>query len=638
MATVDNLPAPEMDDTHRTVKIPSAHWWRRLFAFAGPAYMVSVGYMDPGNWGTDIEGGSRFGYTLIWVLLMSNAMAVLLQTLSARLGLVTGRDLAQACRDEYPDFIRYILFVLCEIAIAACDLAEVLGSAVGLNLLFHIPLLPAVVITAFDVLVLLLIQRLGIRKMEAFIIVLVATIGLCFVVEIFLAKPQWWGAGGVASGFVPDLSILAPGKSGMLYVAIGILGATVMPHNLYMHSSLVQSRAVARSRQSVAQACRYNLIDSVVAMNGAFLVNAAILIVAAAAFCGKGTVVTELQDAAGLLQPALGSSLAPVAFAVGLLCAGQSSTVTGTLAGQITMEGFLHFRMRPWLRRLLTRLLAVIPAVIVIGIVGDKGVYMMLIFSQVVLSMQLPFAVVPLVRFTSSKIKMGPFASPGWVKALAWLVSIIIIGLNARLVYGVFADMAGSAGAWAWPLTLGGGAVAAGLGTLLAWMIFKPERGGEAIQSVSPEAVLDEAARLAKRFERVGVALEAKPRDSVMLAEAIAVAKVHHAELILLHVVEGVGGQWFGPQTGDLESRQDATYLEELARRLGQELDGQVAGVRAVLGYGDVTNQLVRLAHRERLDLLIVGTHGHKGLGDLIHGATINAVRHGVRVPIFAVR
>ncbi|MEJ2520590.1 MAG: Nramp family divalent metal transporter, partial [Desulfuromonadales bacterium] len=363
---------------------------RRLLAFVGPAYLVSVGYMDPGNWATDIEGGARFGYMLIWVLLMSNLMAILLQALCSRLGIVTGLDLAQGCRREYPRPLNLFLWFLAEIAIAATDLAEVLGTIVGLNLLFGLPLLWGCAVTAFDTFLLLALQRLGMRKMEAFIVMLVATIGGCFLIEVYLAKPDW---GGIAAGFVPHLDPSA------LYVAIGMIGATVMPHNLYLHSSL----------------------------NAAFLVNAAILIMAAADFHSRGIVMTEIQQAHSLLDGLLGTSLAPIAFAVALLAAGQSSTITGTLSGQIIMEGFLNLRMRPWLRRLLTRGIALIPAVIVLAVAGDKGLYRLLILSQVILSLQLPFATIPLIHFTSDTKKMGVFANRTWIKVAAWSIAAIIV-------------------------------------------------------------------------------------------------------------------------------------------------------------------------------------------------------------------
>jgi len=624
-------PEPPIDDLNRTVNVGQTRWWKRLVAFIGPAYMVSVGYMDPGNWATDIAGGSQFGYTLLWVLLMSSAMAVLLQTLSARLGLVTGRDLAQACRDEYPSAVRYVLFVLTEIAIVATDLAEALGSAVGLSLLFGIPILWAVLITAADVLLLLVIQRFGVRKMEGLIVALIAIIGLCFLVEIFLVRPEW---GAVARGFVPG-----PMTPDTLFIAIGILGATVMPHNLYLHSSLVQSRDVARNRPSVAEACRFNLMDSFVALNGAFFVNAAILVVAAAAFHTRGVPVTELGQAHALLKDLLGSTVAPVAFALALIASGQSSTVTGTLAGQITMEGYLHFRMRPWLRRLGTRLLAIVPAVAVILAVGDGGVMQLLVLSQVVLSLQLPFAVVPLVRFTCSRQKMGPFANPRWVAALAWLATAAIIGLNGWLVCDQVGEWLAAAGAWG---RVAGAAVivlAAGLASLLGWMAFRPEKATVIGPLVSPDEVLAAARGLARRFKRIGVALEARDTDAAMLAEAMDIAKVHGAELVLMHVVEGVGGQWYGPQTGDLESRGDELYLTGLAERLRRDTaGGPIAGVRAVLGYGDVPRAIVRLARTESIDLLVVGGHGHRTLGDLVHGETIQRVRHGVGIPVLAVR
>ncbi len=622
---------PEIDGAQRTISIPALRWWRRLFAFVGPAYMVSVGYMDPGNWATDIEGGSRFGYTLLWVLVMSSAMAVLLQTLSARLGLVTGHDLAQACRDEYPAPVRYVLFVLTEIAIAATDLAEALGSAIALNLLFGIPILWAVLITGGDVLLLLVIQRAGIRKMEALIVALVSIIGVCFIIEIFLSQPQW---GAVAAGLRPR--VLTRDE---LYVAIGILGATVMPHNLYMHSALVQSRDVARTPEGVAQACRYNLVDSLIAMNGAFLVNAAILIVAAAAFWSRGTVVTEIQEAHGLLDNLLGSRVAPIAFALALLASGQSSTVTGTLAGQITMEGFLHFRMRPWLRRLVTRLVAIIPAVAVILVVGEGGVYRLLILSQVILSLQLSFAVVPLIKFTSSRRKMGPFANRGWVRALAWLVAGVIIVFNGWLVWGQVAGWAASAGRFGPLVAAAAGLLAAALAALLVWLIARREATPARAAAVSAEDLASAALRGPKRFRRIGAALEATPADVPMLAEAIALASAHQAELVLMHVVEGVGGQWYGPQTGDLESRQDQRYLETLAERLRKDLAGRpVAAVRFAVGYGDVPRSLVNLVRAEGVDLLVVGGHGHKRVGGMVRGTTIARLRRSLSIPILAIR
>ncbi len=620
-----------LEEVHGTVKIPnSGTWVRRLLAFAGPAYMVSVGYMDPGNWATDIEGGARFGYQLIWVLLMSNLMAILLQTLSARLGLVTGRDLAQACREGYPRAIGYMLWVLCEIAIAACDLAEVLGTAIGLNLLFGLPLVGGVLITGFDVMLLLLIQRYGIRKMEGFILMLISTIGLCFVMEIFLSKPE---IGGIISGFVPRLNRES------LYVAIGILGATVMPHNLYLHSALVQSRAVKRTQAGIAQACKYNFVDSAIALNAALFVNAAILIVAAADFFRHGIVVTEIQQAHSLLDEVLGTTLAPIAFAIALLCAGQSSTLTGTLAGQIVMEGFLDIKLRPWVRRLITRALAIIPAVIVITLMGDQGTYKLLILSQVILSLQLPFAIVPLIKFTGDRVKMGPFKNPIWVKALAWIVAAIIISLNAKLVIDELTEWIEAAGANAWILKVTVVPIALALGLLLVWMTF---RGIMAWKKSRPaiataETVVETAMEKTPQYNRIGVALEATNNDAAMLSEAVTLARAHGAELILMHIVEGVGGQWYGDQSADVESRHDAAYLQDLAARL-ENWDGYSLKVKTCLGYGNPPKEIIKIARAEKVDLLVVGGHGHRLVSDLLRGQTIDRVRHALGIPILAVR
>jgi manganese transport protein len=424
-----------LPEVHGSVAIPAhASLWKKILAYSGPAYLVSVGYMDPGNWATDIEGGARFGYQLLWVLLVSNLMAVLLQTLAARLGIVTGRDLAQACRDYYPKRVSLTLWVLCEIAIAACDMAEVLGGAVGLNLLTKLPLLACVCVMAADVFLILFLQHRGMRWLEAVVVTLVATIGLCYVFEIFLAHPDW---SGVLHGLVTPQLTGRSGQSGGptdLYVAMAIIGATVMPHNLYLHSALVQTRRIERTPECIRTANRFNLFDCTVALNLAFFVNVAILVMAAAVFYRHGIVVTELKQAYQTLSPLVGHATASVVFAVALICSGQSSTLTGTLAGQIVMEGFLQIRLQPWLRRLVTRLVAIVPAVIVIAIQGEAGSYKLLILSQVILSMQLPFAVVPLVQFTCSRSKMGEFVNPPVVKALAWTVAAVVIGLNIWLL------------------------------------------------------------------------------------------------------------------------------------------------------------------------------------------------------------
>ncbi len=428
----ENERAPSLAGSFRTIPVPSGPgmFWHKLVAFAGPGYMVAVGYMDPGNWATALAGGSAFGYTLLSVILLSNLMAMLLQSLSAKLGIVTGMDLAQACRDAYGPKVRLALWGLCELAIIACDLAEVLGTAIALQLLFGIPLTLGVIVTALDVLLILALQRYGFRKLEAFIIALLVVIALCFGFELAMAQPS---IAAIGAGLIPSTQIAT--NPAMLYIAIGILGATVMPHNLYLHSSIVQTRTFERSEAGKKEAITLATIDSTFALALAFFVNAAILILAAAAFHGTGrTEVAEIQDAYYLLTPVLGVSAASILFGVALLASGQNSTITGTLAGQIVMEGFLNLRLPVWLRRTITRTLAIIPAVIVVAIYGEGGATKLLIFSQVVLSLQLPFAVVPLVRFTSDEARMGQFANRGSIRFTAWSVAAVIICLNCLLL------------------------------------------------------------------------------------------------------------------------------------------------------------------------------------------------------------
>ncbi len=420
---------PSLAESYRTVAVEGA-WWRKALAFAGPGYLVAVGYMDPGNWATDLAGGARFGYTLLSVILISNLLAVLLQALAARLGIATGRDLAQACHDEYSRRTSLALWLFAEVAIAACDLAEVIGSAIALNLLFHIPLAVGIFITAADVLVVLYLQHHGFRRLEILVITLIATIALAFLFELVLARPD---LGGVVRGFLPTPSIVT--NPAMLYIAVSILGATVMPHNLYLHSSVVQTRRYRETAQGKREAARYAVLDSTVALTFALFINAAILIVAAATFHRSGHVeVAEIQDAYRLLTPLLGVSGASVVFALALLASGQNSTLTGTLAGQIVMEGFLEIRLRPWVRRLITRLIAIVPAAIVAILFGTSGTAALLILSQVILSLQLSFAVVPLVRFTSDRAKMGELVNPTWLKWLSWVAALVIAGLNTWLL------------------------------------------------------------------------------------------------------------------------------------------------------------------------------------------------------------
>src|SRR5437667_4009341 len=431
LRTPAGVALPSLPEAHRTIPISSgASWIRKVLAFAGPGYLVAVGYMDPGNWATDLGGGSRFGYSLLSVILLSNLMAILLQGLAAKLGIATGRDLAQACRDHYSRPVSLFLWVLCEIAIAACDLAEVIGSAIALNLLFGIPLPYGIVITALDVLLVLYLQHKGFRLLEALVTALIATIAGCFLFEILISRPE---AGAIAAGFLPDPTILTDGEK--LYLAIGILGATVMPHNLYLHSSIVQTRRYEESAAGKREAVKYAFIDSTIALTFALFINAAILVVAAATFHTTGhSGVAEIQDAYRLLTPLLGVTGASAVFAFALLASGQNSTLTGTLAGQIVMEGFLNIRIRPWLRRLITRLIAIVPAVLTAIFFGESGTAQLLILSQVILSLQLSFAVFPLVRFTSDRVKMGEFVNPRWLVALAYVVALLIAAFNVWLL------------------------------------------------------------------------------------------------------------------------------------------------------------------------------------------------------------
>jgi len=635
-------PNVSLSDVHRSVDVPSnVKGWKRFAAFFGPAYLVSVGYMDPGNWATDLEGGARFGYTLLWVLVMSNIMAILLQTLSARLGIVTGRDLAQACRDNFPAPVAYALWVLAEIAIAATDLAEVLGTAIGINLLFGIPVFWGVVIAGFDTFLLLAIQNLGVRKFEAFVISLVAVVGTCFLVELFLSQPDLAGIAGGVRPHLPD---------GALYVAIGIIGATVMPHNLYLHSALVQTRAFEHTPEGKRSAAKFNLIDSAVALNAALFVNAAILILAASTFYKNGVEVTELQQAHKLLSPMLGTSLAGVLFAIALLAAGQSSTLTGTLAGQIVMEGFLHFKIRPFLRRLVTRMIALLPAMYVLLTVGDAGTYQLLIFSQVVLSLQLAFAVIPLIHFTSSKRLMGEFANKPWAQVASWSMATVIVALNLNLVAEQASRLLGSTDAW-WLKAF----VVAGLGALGALLLYvtivplvqhRRERGqAKHALLVNPRkprkkviSMLDEGTSLAPldepRFHRVGVTVAFSDSDVRVLAHAQALARQHGATLCLFHVVEGVGGVVFGNDAFDTEAREDEMYLQRLAATLAEQ------GIRteAHLGFGDVPKAIIQLSTTHNIDVLVMGGHGHRGLSDIVFGTTISPVRHGLTIPMVIVR
>jgi manganese transport protein len=615
-------------EVHRTVSVPAistrATVWRRLLAFSGPAYLVSVGYIDPGNWATDLEGGSRFGYDLVWVLVMANAMAILLQTLSARLGIVAGRDLAQACRDHYSKRVSFALWILCEIAIAACDLAEVIGTAIALNLLFGLKIMYGVLITAADVLVLLGLQRMGMRKMEAVIISLVFVVGAAFFIEMLYAKPD---AVGIVAGLVPHIT------NQSLFVAIGILGATVMPHNLYLHSALVQTRQFEDSYAGKREACKYNLIDSIIALNGSLFVNAAILILAAAVFFSHGVVVNGIEQAHELLAPLVGNRLASILFAVALLASGQSSTLTGTLAGQIVMEGFVNIRIRPVFRRLFTRLLAITPAVIVIGLMGEGSTYQLLLLSQVILSMQLAFAIIPLIHFTSKREIMGRFANAMWVKVFAWISAFIVIGLNTK--YLINSELSALSGSPTMHVVgLVGVPVLLALGLLLLYVAINPLiRRKEILAEVQSG---DEAiTRTAAKFRRIGVAIERSTQDAAAIERALAIAQESgsQAEIVLIHVVVSAGTEVYGHQSSDTASREGEEYLRGLQRKVGVS-----ANVEMRIGYGSVFRELTRIAREEKLDVLIMVAHGHRGIKDLVLGASISRVRHAIDIPVLVVQ
>jgi len=597
-----------------------------MFAFAGPAYIVSVGYMDPGNWATDLLGGSGFGYQLLWVLVMSNAMAILLQTLGARLGIVTGRDLAQVCRETYPRAVNLTLWFLCEIAIVACDLAEVLGAAIALNLLFHIPMLVAVALTALDTLLVLWLQKLGIRYFEAFILGLISVIAICFLAELFMAKPD---LGGIIGGLVPWLD------SKSIVVAIGMLGATVMPHNLYLHSALVQTRHIGHTTEDKRTACRWNLVDCTIALNIAMLVNCAILVLAAAVFYRAHKEVTEVQQAFLLLAPLMGTAVAAKLFGVALLASGQSSTLTGTLAGQIIMEGFLNIRVRPWLRRLVTRSLAVIPAALVIWLAGDGGTLKLMLLSQVVLSLQLPFAILPLIHFTSDPRRMGPFASGLKLRIGGWLTALIVIGLNVWVVQQQIAQWANAAPRHATLISIAGAAIGAGLLGLLLWIALQPYRTPRAATATLGLEKRSAELISAPAYRRILVPLDHSPLDRIALGHAAALASKSNGRLYLLHVEEGVTSQVYGSESSTAEVEAGREYLDSLVDSLGEM---KIEVERTIRHGSNPRREIVRYAREIKPDLLVMGAHGHGGIKDLIFGTTINPVRHQLNIPILVVR
>ncbi|MEP7269312.1 MAG: Nramp family divalent metal transporter [Saprospiraceae bacterium] len=614
-----------LSEVHKSVDVTQKSSRRKFLAFLGPAYLVSVGYMDPGNWATDLAGGSQFGYKLIWVLLMSNLIAQLLQNLCVRLGVVRNRDLAQASREIYPTYINLFLYFLAEIAIAACDLAEVLGMAIGLNLLFGLPLIWGVMITVLDTFLLLFLMNLGIRKMEAFIIALVAIIGLAFFIELFIAQPS---LGEIAKGFVPTIP-----NDAALYIAIGIIGATVMPHNLYLHSSLVQTRKFENTPTEIKKALRFNLIDTTIALNLAFFVNAAILILAAATFYKNGMFeVAEIHDAHKLLAPVLGNKFAPILFAVALIASGQSSTVTGTLAGQIVMEGYLNIRIAPWIRRIITRLIAIVPALITIHFMGDSATGKMLVLSQVILSLQLGFAVIPLIHFVSDKKKMKEFTVKKYVQVLAWISALIIVVLNVKLVHSTLSEwMISGMTPIKWLVLI------FTLFSLfvLVYITFRP-LFGPILETRLP--VPHQAYKSIKEFsinpyQKIALAVDFSDMDEKTIQYSLSQGG-KNAEYKLIHVVETAGAFVFGKEVDDFETQSDIKHLENYTKEL-IELGYNAS---ATIGYGNPRKEIVAKTKEFGADLLVMGAHGHQALKDILLGTSIDAVRHELNIPVLVVK
>ncbi len=614
-------------EVHGSVSTSGRVGWKRIFSFLGPAYMVSVGYMDPGNWATDLAAGSQFGYQLIWVLLLSNMVALLLQSLATRLGIVQGLDLAQASRQHYPRFVNFCLFILAQIAIIACDLAEVIGMAIGLQLLFHLPLIWGVSVTLTDTILLLFLMNKGMRHLEAFIISMVFIVGLSFLIEMFIVEPDLKQIG---LGLIPQNL-----NGNALYIAIGIIGATVMPHNLYLHSSLVQTRKIERTEVGIRESIKMNLIDTGIALNLAFFVNAAILILAAAAFFKNGYhEIAEIQDAHKLLDHIFGS-LAPALFAIALIAAGQSSTVTGTLAGQIIMEGHINLRIQPWLRRMITRLLAIIPAFFTILYSGGEALGSLLILSQVVLSLQLGFAVIPLIHFTSDKSKMGVFTIKPWVKILAWLCAIVIVGLNVKLVLEEVSGWIKNYPDYALLIYCIVLPFAAGIIVLLLYVFFKPLfTQQENHHRKVPHGFALEIETIAPvNLTRIGIAVDFSAHDRDTIRHAL-MQGGKSAEYYLIHVVETAAARYLGDTVDDFETQSDRENLEKYQLRLqelGYHSQNQV-------GYGKVAKAIAEVVNQQNLELLVMGAHGHKAFKDIIFGTTVDSVRHKIKVPVLIVQ
>lgn len=616
--------------------------WKKIFSFIGPAYLVSVGYMDPGNWATDLAAGSKYGYTLIWVLLASNIMAVVLQSLSARLGIVRGRDLAQANRESFPPTVNFILWILAEIAIAATDLAEVLGMAIGIQLLFGLPLIVGVSITVLDTFLLLYLQRLGMRKIEAFIIALIGIIGVCFLINIILAQPSLHL---VIKGFIPSLPDAATlyknegikgiiPKETALYLAIGIIGATVMPHNLYLHSAIIQTRKINKTNAGIKEALKWSFIDSTIALNLAFFINAAILILAATVFYQTGkTEVGEISKAHELLSPLLGSSIASTLFAVALIAAGQSSTITGTMSGQIVMEGYLKLRINPLMRRLITRLVAIVPAIIFILITGEDDIDSLLILSQVVLSVQLGFAIIPLIHFVSDKKTMNSFAIKWPLQIISWVIAAVLVGLNGKMIGEEMISFLNGSSSILFKV----GLVLVCLFFVLLllyvtthpWIRKKTEANSIRIHPEFEELPIMKP----PVYKKIAVALEFSQNDAKLIETALGLAQKDSA-FVFIHIVETATAKLHGHLTADYETEKDRERMEALVLQmsnLGYNVEGKI-------GFTETTKEIIRLVQENECDLLVIGAHGHSGLKDFIYGTTIDTVRHLIKIPVFIVQ
>lgn len=613
-----------LEEVHASVNTSNQGGWRKLFAFLGPAYMISVGYMDPGNWATDIEGGSKYGYSLIWVLVMSNLIALLLQSHCVRLGVVSGRDLAQASKDHYSKFVNFFLYILAEIAIAACDLAEVVGMAIGIHLLFpSVSLLTGVMITVLDSFILLFLLNSGIRKLEAFIISLVGIIGVSFLIQMFIAKPD---VVEISKGLIPGIA-----DENALYIAIGIIGATVMPHNLYLHSSLVQTRKFDKSFVEIKRAIRFNVLDSAIALNLALFVNASILIIAATTFFNTGVEVNEIQEAHKMMAPMLGSTLAPMLFAIALIAAGQSSTVTGTLAGQVIMEGYLNLRLQPWIRRLLTRLIAIVPAFATIYYLGEDSTGDLLVLSQVILSLQLGFAIIPLIHFVSSKDKMGEFVIPVWQKIASWAAVLVIVFLNCKMLWDKTTD---------WLQNPKHSTLIAFtvvpfmlfcLGMLL-YIVFEPfitknkkvksHNFHGQIQALSFEQF--------KPYTHIAVTVDFSSSDNKAINKAISLGG-KQAVYKLIHVLESTSAVVHGTETDDYERKMDNESLKQYQF----QMEEQGYQCEIVLGFGMPQRVIPELV--SNCDVLVMGTHGHTTFKDILFGTTVESVRHKINIPLVLV-